>query len=342
MAIRVVVVGLGPRGQDWLREIQTAPGYELVAAVDSDPVVLEQTSGDKLAPAKCFTELGEALDKNNCDAVIVATSVDCHVGPCELALARGLAVLVEKPFTITLRDAAKLVSLAEQQSVPLVVAQNYRYMRSFRTARRLIQSGALGPVGMPLGMVVCQYYRVPHAMAASLQRLTNSALWGAGIHHLDALRHVLQQPVTGVLAESFTLPWGQLPKGGSMQLMLSFADNTRALYSATYESTGHEFFERGQEFYLRFIGEHATLHVFHRWLLLCEKGKLPRPVRRGPRKFTEERILLNQLERALSAGEEPDSSGRDNLQTMAVVEASLRSAAERRWVNPQELLDEYR
>ena len=25
MALRVVVVGLGPRGQDWLREIQNAP-----------------------------------------------------------------------------------------------------------------------------------------------------------------------------------------------------------------------------------------------------------------------------------------------------------------------------
>ena len=338
MALRVVVVGLGPRGQDWLREIQAAPGFELVAAVDLDPAVVRQTAGNNVSSTKCFTELEEALDKNGCDAVIVATSADSHVSPCELALARGMAVLVEKPFTICLDDAVRLVSLAEQNRAPLVVAQNYRYMRSFRTARRLISDGTLGPVGM----VVCQYYRVPQAMAASLARLTNSALWGAGIHHLDALRYVLQQRVTGVLAESFTLPWGQLPTGGSIQLMLSLADQTRALYSATYESTGHEFFERGQEFYLRFVGERATLHVFQRWLMLCEKGKLPRLVRRGSRKLTEERILLNQLERALVAGEEADSSGRDNLQTMAVVEACLRSAATRTWVNPQELLDEYR
>ena len=123
-------------------------------------------------------------------------------------------------------------------------------------------------------------------------------------------------------------------------MMLSFEDETRALYSATYESSGHEFFEGGQEFYLRFVGERATLHVFQRWLMLCETGKLPRPVRRGPRKVTEERILLDQLERAMIAGEVPDSSGRDNLQTMAVAEACLRSTAGRTWVNPQELLDE--
>jgi hypothetical protein len=74
--------------------------------------------------------------------------------------------------------------------------------------------------------------------------------------------------------------------------------------------------------------------------MLCEKGKLPRIVRRGPRKFSEERTLLGQLERALLSGETPDTSGRDNLQTMATVEACLLSAAKQTWVDPQELLDE--
>jgi len=339
MAIRLVVVGLGTRGQYWVREVQTAPAYELVACVDIDPSTLKQASRKlSISPGQCLTDMCEALDRNRCDAVIVATSAESHVQPCELALTRGLAVLVEKPFTLCLRDAVKLVSLSEQKGAPLIVGQNYRYLRSFRTARRLINQGALGRVGM----IVCQYYRVPQEMAASLACLNNSALWGAGIHHLDALRYMLQKPVTRVLAEAFTLPWGKLPNGGSLQMMLSFENEIRALYSATYESTGHEFFERGQEFYVRFVGERATLHVFQRWLMLCERGKLPRPVRRGPRKVTEERILLNQLERALVTGEEADSSGRDNLQTMAVVEACLRSAASQSWINPQELLDEYR
>ncbi|HEY0430158.1 MAG TPA: Gfo/Idh/MocA family oxidoreductase [Pyrinomonadaceae bacterium] len=333
MAIRVVVAGLGPRGLDWLREIQTATGYELVACVETDQSILNRVS---VTPNKRFTQLAEALAQNPCDAVIVATSPGNHVEPCELALSRGLAVLVEKPFTLRLSEAVKLVSLAEQAGAPLLVAQNYRYLRSFRTARRVISEGVLGRVGMVVG----QYYRVPHSMTTSLAGLTNSVLWGMGIHHLDALRYILDQRVTGVLAESFTAPWSTLPRGGSIQTMLKFEDNTHALYSATYESSGHEFFERGQEFYLRFVGELATLHVFQRWLILCETGKLPRLVRRGPRRVSEERILLDQFQRAIISGEAPPSSGRDNLQTMATVEACLRSAAERTWVNPQELLDE--
>jgi predicted dehydrogenase len=337
MAIKVVVAGMGPRGQDWLSEVQATLGYELVGCVDIDQTTLKLALIRNVLPNQCFTELREALDQNKCDAVIVATSPDSHVGLCEIALSRGLAVLVEKPFTLCLSEAVKLVSLAEQKGAPLLVAQNYRYMRSFRTARRLISEGALGRIGI----VVCQYYRVPHSMSGSLARLPSSVLWGMGIHHLDALRYVLNQRVTGILAESFTAPWGTLPRGGSMQMMLAFEDEIRAFYSATYESSGHEFFEHGQEFYVRFVGEHATLHMFQRWLMLCEQGKLPRIVRRGPRKISEERVLLDQLERALLNGEVPASSGRDNLQTMAVAEACLLSAAERTWVNPQELLNEW-
>ena len=88
------------------------------------------------------------------------------------------------------------------------------------------------------------------------------------------------------------------------------------------------------------MGERATLHVFHRWLVLCERGKWPRLVRRGPRQVTEEQILLRQLESALTCGSVPEVSGRDNLQTMAMAEAFKRSVTERGWIDPQELLYE--
>ena len=122
--------------------------------------------------------------------------------------------------------------------------------------------------------------------------------------------------------------------------MLSFANGTQCFYTATYESRGHEYFENGQEFYARFVGELATLHVFQRWLILCENGRLPRLIRRGPRKITEERTLLNQLKQAIRLNEEPETTGRDNLQTMALMEACLISSTKQTWTSPQELLDE--
>jgi predicted dehydrogenase len=335
MAIKVVVAGLGGRGRDWVREVRREPLCELAACVDTNEQVLRQASRELQLPhAQSFLSLEEALHTPS-DAVIIATSPESHARECELALSKGRAVLVEKPFTTNLSDAIRLVRLSEERGAPLLVAQNYRYMRAFRTARRLIMEGALGRVGM----VICQYYRVPHEMPESLARLQHSVIWGNGIHHLDSLRYVLNQKITRVLADSFTLGWGaKLPRGASFRALLELEEGARALYSATYESSGHEFFERGQEFYARFTGERATLHVFHRWLVLCERGRWPRIVRRGRRSISEERVLLQQLEQAISTGALTETSGRDNLQTIATVEACIRSAEEGRWINPQEIL----
>jgi len=215
-----------------------------------------------------------------------------------------------------------------------MVAQNQRYLRSHRTVRRLLRDGALGRVGLVVG----HYYRVPHEMAPSLSQLPHRALWQMGVHHLDALRYVLDQEVVRVLAQSFSFPDGDWPEGDTLEVLLEFDGGTHATYGASYESRGHEYFGAGQEFYERLVGDRATLHVVHRWLLLCAPGKLPRLIRRGPRSVTEEALLLQQLADSIRVGTEPECSGRDNLQTVAILEACVRSATEGRWVDPQELL----
>jgi predicted dehydrogenase len=337
MAIRVVVLGLGRRGREWVGVLRTAPGFELVGTVEPDPAARRAAvAAVQLPDGLCHDSLDAAIEAGAPEAAIVATSIDSHVEPCRAALARGLGVLVEKPFALSLRDARGLVAEAQARRVPLMVGQNYRYMRMPRTLRRLFASGQLGRIGV----VVVQVYRNQKETSRALATLPNSVLWEILVHHLDMLRHALGRRPVRVLAQRFTLPWSDAPPGASLQLLLEFEDGPRASLTATYDVRGHEFFERGQEFYLRAVSARGALHVFHRWLVWCERGRLPRILRRGPRPEVEELTLLRQLGRALTDGTEPESSGRDNLQTMALLEACARSAAEERWINPQDLLDE--
>ena len=57
MAIRIVVVGMGPRGQDWLREVRRAPAYELAACVDIDRATLKQAAGKLSVPPGLSTAI---------------------------------------------------------------------------------------------------------------------------------------------------------------------------------------------------------------------------------------------------------------------------------------------
>lgn len=336
MACKVIIAGMGPRGCDWVREVRSSPGFELAGCVEIDEQVrLNAADSLKIPRASCFEDLSEAISRTPCQAVIVATSPTDHERSCETAIANDLAVLVEKPFTLRLREAVRLVELAKQRQTPLLVAQNYRYLRSFRTVRRILGEGKLGRINS----ITCQYFRPPHEMTASLRRLEHSILYGMSVHHLDALRSVLGKEIHRVMAESFSAS-DESPSGASFRALLAFEDGPRASYFATYESSGFEFFERGQQFYARFVGECGTLHVFQRWLFFCERGKFPRMVARGKRHTTEEQVLLHQLERAIRHGDSTEVSGRDNLQTMALLEACVRSSDERKWINPQDLLND--
>lgn len=335
MAIRVVVLGLGPRGREWIAVLRNAPGFELAGVVEPDPAVRRAATVTLgLRDRDAHERLDSAVEAGRPQAAIVATSIDSHVEPCRAALARGLAVLVEKPFTLSLADARRLVAEAQECGVPLMVGQNYRYMRMPRTLRRLFASGELGR----LGLLVVQTYRSQKEQARALATLMDSILWEIAVHHLDAVRSAVGGPVVRVLAQRFTLPWSEAPPGASMQVLLEFEGGARASYCASYDSRGQEFFERGQELYLRAATDRGTLHVFHRWLVWCERGRYPRLIRRGPRAEVEELTLLRQLGRAITDGAEPECSGRDNLQTMAILEACARSATEGRWINPQDLL----
>ena len=334
MALAVAIAGMGGRGRQWAAEVRGHPDFELAACVDvSQEALRDAASTLGVPPEDAYPSLEDALESSRCDAVVVATSSNSHVAPCELAISSGLGVLVEKPFAQRLEDAVRLVDAAEARGVPIVVAQNYRYLRSQRAARRLVREGALGEIGA----AIVNYFNVP-AHLSTHARMPHGALWSLGVHHIDALSYVLGRPVTGVMSRSFTMPWNSYPEGVSMQALLTLEGGVNATYTSSFESGGHEFFEGGQEYYERLIGERATLHVVHRWLLLCERGKKPRVVRRGPRRQSEDAQLLDQLRDAIECGSDPDSSGRDNLATMAVVEACVRSSEEDRWVDPRDLL----
>jgi len=338
MTIRLGVVGVGRRGHDWVRIVRETPGFELAACVDTDSAGLRQAARGLGVPLdRCHSRLEDALDSARPDALLVATPLDRHVDPCRAALARGMPLLVEKPFATSLREARQLQALADQTGTPLLVGQNYRYTRMPRAVRRLVDEGVLGRVGL----VACEAYRgQQERLSPAAKTIRDAVLWELAVHHVDALRYVLRQEVVHVLAQSFSLPWSAAPPGASLQILLAFDGGSRASYCASYDAVGNEFFERGSRFHLRVLGERGSLSVWQRWLTLSLRGRLPRLVSRGRREVPEEVVLLRQLERAIRSGEEPECSGRDNLKTVAVLEACVRSAAEGRWVDPRELLRE--
>ncbi len=121
--VRVGVVGLGQWGQHHVRVYHHLLGVTLAGVVD--------TSADEVnALAKRYQTVGYRDYRmlfGKVDAVSLAVPTALHYEIAREFLQRGIHVLVEKPITTTVEQAAELVSLAQRAGVTLLVGHVERF-----------------------------------------------------------------------------------------------------------------------------------------------------------------------------------------------------------------------
>jgi predicted dehydrogenase len=87
----------------------------------------------------------EVLDQP-LDGVIVASPHSLHYTHARAALERGMHVMVEKPMCLRAWEAWDLVELARAKNRHLLVPYGWNYKTFVDDARRLLVSGAVGPI----------------------------------------------------------------------------------------------------------------------------------------------------------------------------------------------------
>lgn len=107
-----------------------------------------QRHGDEAAQAypqsKIARDLDAMLADSSIELVVVATPNTSHFEIAERALAAGKHVVVDKPFTITTRDADELIELSRKTGRVLSVFQNRRWDGDFLTVKEILNKNLLG------------------------------------------------------------------------------------------------------------------------------------------------------------------------------------------------------
>lgn len=148
-AARVALIGYGVAGEHFHAPLVAAtPGLELAAVVTADPQRQQRVLARYPGAAAPIVAAGvdEVWAMPGLDLAVVATPNATHVALAEEALARGLAVVVDKPLAVSAAAAARLVDAAERSGGRLTVFQNRRWDDDLLTAQELITDGSLGEV----------------------------------------------------------------------------------------------------------------------------------------------------------------------------------------------------
>jgi D-apiose dehydrogenase len=107
--LRIGMIGAGWVTQHHLNAYQQLVERAKVVAI-ADPVAEARTqrAATYSIPAT-YATAAEMLEREKLDAVDIASPRETHVAMCELAAAKGLAILCQKPLAPTLCEAQALV-----------------------------------------------------------------------------------------------------------------------------------------------------------------------------------------------------------------------------------------
>ncbi len=333
MAIRIIHVGVGGRGRHWLEYVAEHPDVTPVACVDVNDQTLQEARGMAgQEHGQFFSDLKEAAAQVEADAALITTPSFLHAQQTHQALDAGLAVLVEKPFGSTLEEAVQVVKRAHKANRPVVVAENYRFFQAERTVRHLIDAGQVGQ----LSTAICIDRRdqPSHTQGPWVKSMAEPFFMEIAVHHFDSFRYLFNQRPRTLLARSYNPPMSDYEGAAAVDAMIEFDGGARIQYSGTMVATRYEYS-------LWIEGDKGDLWTDRRRVWWRAKGsRFFRPVKLVPvPKGDEARYpkggtvsLLNHLRDALTDGTVPETSGEDNLWTIAMVEAGLRSAQEGRCV----------
>ena len=124
MSLRAAVVGVGHLGRHHARILGSTAGVVLVAVVDRD--IARAAEHAAATGARVCRDVSE-LAAVELDAVCVAAPTEDHLAIAEPLLARGIAVLVEKPMTRSLVEADRMIEAARAGGAVLAIGHTERF-----------------------------------------------------------------------------------------------------------------------------------------------------------------------------------------------------------------------
>jgi len=245
MPIKIAISGVGNRAlpkdvagsnwMGWFEQIKNSPHFGLVAAHDPLEESLSRcVDRNYLSKDKTFTSLVEMLAQVSADALLITNPATFHGKTIELALQKGLHVLVEKPFVTDLNEGKNLIIKLKENKLVCSVIQNWRTKSVGSLLFEKISKNELGKIGH----VFFRYVRnrenpnYPDYIFKEKYPL----LYAMGIHHLDLLRYVLQDEFISIRGEAFKPPWSLYESETGHQLTLKTKKGSFVTYTGTFSS----------------------------------------------------------------------------------------------------------
>lgn len=148
--VRLALIGAGSRGNQLLSTFFQFPEFDWVGVADPDDrhagETAERVKGHAGHAVEAVRDYRRLLDRDDVDAVVVATPDHWHALPTIHACLAGKDVYVEKPVAHNVAEGQAMIRAARKHNRVVAVGTQQRSARHFQEAVEIVKSGELGKV----------------------------------------------------------------------------------------------------------------------------------------------------------------------------------------------------
>lgn len=256
-------------------------------------------------------------------------------------------ILCQKPIAMSVEEAKEIVELGEKAGIPIAVNSNMRYDQSMRALKYILDKGLIGkPVIATIDM------RAIPDWQAFLKAYNKLELYAMGVHHIDIFRYLFGDPEK-ITALCRTDPRTKFEHtDGITQYTYQYSDGLMATSLDDVWAWPEEPCEKHNYINWRVEGTDGFAEGDFGWHKREPEfagSSLRLACKSYPHQWIEPKwetmwfpdAFVGTMANLLCAVEnktEPEISARDNVKTLACVEACYRSIKEERTVKLEELL----
>lgn len=318
---KIGLIGCGGITASHLDAYRTA-GWDVVALCDLNRDAAEARRKEFYPKAEVFTDYRKLMERPDVDVVDIALHPKPRAEAIEHALHAGKHVLSQKPFVLDLKAGERLVALAAKKRLKLAVNQNGRWAPYASYAAHAIRAGLIGDV-----QTVSMNLNWDHTWikGTPFEKIHHVVFFDFAIHWFDMAamffggRKALQVFATNAFAPRQKL---KPPMIGSA--VIQFDHGT-----ATLNFDAHSRF--GPEETLCISGtagtirSHGPILAANEMTIYNQRG-CTRPNLKGKWFNDGFRGAMGELLCAIEEDREPSNSAQQNLQSLAICFAAVKSA----------------
>ncbi len=233
--------GAGEAAEGHIRGFQSDQRAQVTTVWDTDVARVRDRAAAMGIP-NIATSAEELVERDDVDAVVIATPDHLHGEHAALALSAGKHVLCEKPTSTTRADAARLVELVRATGLVFLGGHVYHFRPDYQRLVAAYRRGDVGTAWLVEGDYVSNLQimygpdgRTPWRSDADHPQ---DIMLGGGCHPMGLMRWLLQDEVVEVTAYSNHMSEPLLPLDDCYVAIMKFAGGALGRLSAAAGSRG--------------------------------------------------------------------------------------------------------